>query len=133
MPGGRSGRWREPPPPSRSAVRRVTLLAALLAVALRLPFLHDLPYPDEGGLLVVATHWHTGGPYLYGSLFVDRPPLLLAFFKLAAGLGGVLAVRLLGLGLVVAAVCCAARAGSLLGGTRGTVAAAFTCAALLAD
>jgi hypothetical protein len=112
---------------------RTAVLAGSLAVGLRLPFVHDLPYTDEGGLLVVADHWHTGGPYLYGPLFVDRPPLLLAFFRLADDLGGVVSLRLLGLGLVAVAVACATRAGTLLGGTRGAVAASLTCAALLAD
>lgn len=112
---------------------RTAVLAGSLAVGLRLPFVHDLPYTDEGGLLVVAGHWHAGGPFLYGPLFVDRPPLLLAFFRLADDLGGVVSLRLLGLGLVAVAVACATRAGTLLGGTRGAVAASLTCAALLAD
>jgi len=109
------------------------LLAGSLAVTLRLPFLHDLPYPDEGGLLVVAGHWHAGGPFLYGRLFVDRPPLLLLFFRLAGALGGIVPLRLLGLVLVLGAVLAAARAGHLLGAARGSVAASLTCAALLAD
>jgi hypothetical protein len=112
---------------------RTSILAGCLAVALRIPFVHDLPYTDEGGLLVVAAHWHTGGPYLYGHLFVDRPPLLLAFFRVAVALGGVVPLRLLGLGLVAGAVVCATRAGTLLGGTRGAVVASLTCASLLAD
>lgn len=112
---------------------RIVLVAAALTVALRLPFVNDLPYPDESGLLVVASHWQQGGPFLYGQFFVDRPPLLLGFFRLADAFGGVVPLRVLGLGLVVCAVCCAARAGRLLGGVRGSAAAALTCAALLAD
>ncbi|MGC4112903.1 MAG: hypothetical protein QM747_21295 [Nocardioides sp.] len=108
-------------------------LAGVCAVALRLPFLHDAPFSDEGGLLVVAGQWHGGGPYLYGSLFVDRPPLLLLFFKLSEIFGGLVAVRVLGLGIVLAAVAGAYRAGARLGGPRGAVLAAITCAALLAD
>lgn len=109
------------------------LLAALVAVALRVPFVHDLPYTDEGGLLVVAAHWHPDGHFLYGNLFVDRPPLLLLFFRLASDMGGIVAVRLLGLALVACAVLCAGRAGQLLGGARGAVLAAGSCAALLSD
>jgi hypothetical protein len=111
----------------------IVLLAGSLAVALRLPFVHDPPYADEGGLLVVAAHWHPGGPYLYGSFFVDRPPLLLAFFRMGDLLGGLVALRVLGLGLVFLSVLLAGRAGALLGGRRGAVAAAVVCAALLAD
>jgi hypothetical protein len=111
----------------------MAILCGSFAVLLRLPFLHDVPYADEGGLLVVAQHWHTGGPFLYGPFFVDRPPLLLAFFRLAVATGGLVALRVLGLGLVLASVACSARAGKLLGGPRGAVAAAVTCAALLAD
>lgn len=111
----------------------IAVLAGPFAVALRLRFLHDPPYADEGGLLVVADHWHTGGPFLYGSFFVDRPPVLLAFFRLAAVGGGLDALRLLGLVLVLASVTCAGRAGQPLGGTRGAAGAAVTCAALLAD
>lgn len=111
----------------------IALLAGSLAAALRLPFVHDVPYADEGGLLVVAAHWRTGGPYLYGPLFVDRPPLLLAFFRLAAALGGVVPLRMLGLVLVMAYVGLAARAGWRLGGPRGSVVASVVSAALLAD
>ena len=111
----------------------IALLAGSLAVALRVPFVHHPPYADEGGLLVVASHWHAGGPYLYGRLFVDRPPLLLAFFRLAVAMGGVLPLRVLGLLLVLASVGLAARAGWRLAATRGAVVAAVTTAALLAD
>jgi hypothetical protein len=111
----------------------IALLAGSLAVALRVPFLHDAPYADEGGLLVVAAHWHAGGPFLYGPFFVDRPPLLLAFFRAGDLLGGLVALRVLGLGLVFASVLLAGRAGALLGGRRGAATAARVCAALLAD
>jgi hypothetical protein len=111
----------------------IALLAGLLAVGLRLPFLGDGAYADEGGLLVVAAHWRTGGPFLYGPFFVDRPPLLLAFFRLADSAGGLVGLRVLGLGLVLAAVACAARAGARLGGSRGMACGALVCGALLAD
>lgn len=107
--------------------------AMLFVVALRLLFLRDLPYTDEGGLLVVARQWHSGGPFLYGDLFVDRPPLLLVFFRACAALGGILPVRVLGIGLVVVAVAAAAWAGSVLAGRRGAGTAAVVTAALLAD
>ena len=86
--------------PGRSAVLHKaapsTALAVLLAMVLRVPFVGDLPYPDEGGLLLVARHWHNGGPNLYGRLFVDRPPLLLRFWRTADLFGGIEPARLLG-------------------------------------
>jgi 4-amino-4-deoxy-L-arabinose transferase-like glycosyltransferase len=107
--------------------------AAVGGAALRLPFLRSAPYPDEGGLLVVARQWQAHGPYLYGSLFVDRPPLLLLFFRLAADLGGIVPVRVLGLLLVVGTVVCAGSAGHALGGRRGAACAALVAASLLAN
>ena len=86
--------------------RASSSLAVGLAVLLRLPFLHRLAFPDEAGLLIVAQHWHEGGANLYGTLFVDRPPLLLLFYQVADALGGIEAARLMG--LVAAAVVVAA-------------------------
>src|SRR6476646_1707873 len=80
----------------------IVALAVVLVTVLRLPFLHRFPYPDEAGMLIVAANWHEGGTNLYGTLFVDRPPLLLLFYKTADILGGVDAARLMG--LVAAAV-----------------------------
>ena len=124
--------WR----PAASAVRGpagIALFAGSLAVALRVPFLHDPPYTDEGGLLVVAAHWHAGGPFLYGRFFVDRPPVLLLLFRLSTALGGLVALRILGLLLVLISVLCAGRAGGLLGGRRGSAVGSVVTAALLAD
>jgi len=100
---------------------------------LRLPFVGRAPYTDEGGLLVVARSWHDGGHTLYGWLFVDRPPILLLFFRLSGDLGGITAVRLLALVLVAGAVGCAGWAGELLGGRRGAACSAFVAAALLTN
>jgi hypothetical protein len=111
----------------------VVAVVTAAAVALRLPFLTRPAYTDEGGMLVVARLWHTGGPYLYGDLFLARPPLLIAFFRLCDALGGIVPVRVLGLGLVVIAVLAAAWAGSMLAGRRGSVIAALVAAALLTN
>src|SRR6478672_13499698 len=75
----------------------IVVLAVGLALLLRLPFLHRLAFPDEAGLLIVAQHWHEGGTNLYGTLFVDRPPLLLLYYQLADGLGALEAARVMGL------------------------------------
>ena len=109
------------------------LLAIAMAVGLRLPFLGRLAFPDEGGLLVVASRWHDDGSTLYGRLFVDRPPVLLLFFRLADLLGGLHAARLLGLALVAVTVAAAAWAGHTLAGRRGLTVAALLAAALLAN
>ena len=61
-------------------------VAAVLAAAAWLPFV-DVPLsPDESGFLLLAQHWSPGSS-LYGSYWVDRPPLLLGLFSLAAHLG----------------------------------------------
>ena len=90
-------------------------LVAGLTVLLRLPFLGAPMAPDEGGFLVVAGGWHRGTS-LYGDLWVDRPPLLLAVFRVADLLGGqahaLTVLRLLGClaaALTVAAVGLSAR------------------------
>lgn len=104
--------------------------AILLAVLLRAPSVATLAYPDEGGLLLVARQWHGGGPGLYGDLWVDRPPLLLLFWKAAAGLGGVPAARVLAMLAVAVLVVAAAWVGRLVGGRRAARHAAFLAAAL---
>lgn len=106
-------------PDIRRSRRRTTaavLAIAGLAVAARLPFLARPLGPDEGGFLLVAAQWSPGRS-LYGDYWVDRPPLLIDFFTLAHLLGATVALRVLGLGLVVAAVLLAARVGALAGGS----------------
>lgn len=112
------------------AVVGVTIVVAMLA---RLPFLHNETYPDEGGMLVVAREWHTGGPYLYGDLFLARPPLIILLFRIAGELGGITAVRLIGLVLVAVIIAAAAWAGSSLGGRRGAITAAVLSAAFMTN
>jgi hypothetical protein len=107
-------------------------LAVAAAIALRLPFLAAPARPDEAGYLLVAAHAHPGGPFLYGDLWVDRPPLLIAFFALAHALGGIVAARVLILGPVAVLVLAAASAGARLGGPAGRRSAAAVAAALSA-
>ena len=38
---------------------------------------------DEGGFAMVARYWNDPGAYLYGPLWVDRPPGLIAVFDAA--------------------------------------------------
>ncbi len=107
--------------------------AVVLATAVRLLFLGVPVYPDEGGYLLVARHWGLGGPFPYGNYFVDRPPLLLAFFRLADALGGVPALRLMGVGLAAVMVVAAGWAGWLVGALRGARWSAFVAAALMSS
>ena len=94
----------ESPTGEAARVRSPWLWVAALAAAAALcwlPFLGRTPSPDEGGLLTVAGQWAPGSS-LYGDYWVDRPPLLIGLFALADGLGGALALRVLGLVAVVA-------------------------------
>lgn len=74
-------RWWRPRP--RLAVAAI----AVAAMGLHALFLGVPLAPDEGGYLLVARQWHDSGPLLYGHLWVDRPPLLLAAFALAGPFG----------------------------------------------
>ena len=55
-----------------------------------------MPSPDEAGFLSVGAQWQPGGTSLYGDYWVDRPPLLITIFRLAAELGGLVPLRLVG-------------------------------------
>ena len=111
----------------------IVTLAVGLALLLRTPNVGDLVFPDEAGLLIVAQHWHGGGANLYGTLFVDRPPLLLLFYDLADGLGGIEAARLMGLVAAAVVVAAAGWIGHTIAGRRGTAWAALVAAALVAN
>ncbi len=105
-------------------------VAAVVVVLLRLPSLHASLSADEGGFLVVGAQWHPGSS-LYGDYWVDRPPLLVGLFALAAWAGGVVALRLLGCVAAAAAVLLAARLGRQVGGPAGRVGAVVAAAAFV--
>jgi len=73
------GSWR---PPALAAV-----VACLLAVAVRLPFIHAPLTADEGGYGEVARLWD-GGARLYDQAWVDRPQGLLLVFRAILHLDG---------------------------------------------
>jgi hypothetical protein len=81
---------------STSTSRRAVPLIAAASVMMRLPGLGHALRPDEAGFLAVAQQWHAGGSSLYGSYWVDRPPLLISIFGVAAQLGGSVPPRLIG-------------------------------------
>jgi 4-amino-4-deoxy-L-arabinose transferase-like glycosyltransferase len=71
-------------------------LAAAAAFLLRLPGLTRPIRADEAGFVLVARTWDPRADSLYGPYFVDRPPPLIALFKLSDALGGPLFIRFLG-------------------------------------
>ncbi len=100
-----------------------------LTIALRVPFATAPLGIDEGGLAFVARGWGDPGRSLYGPYWVDRPPLLLALFKLA-GLAGPLGIRLLGAGAAGALVVAVSRLATAVGTRRtGRVAGLVTAMA----
>lgn len=66
------------------SVRTVVGCACGAVILARLVFLWEPLRSDEGGYLLAARNWHTGGEFLYGGYHVDRPPLLMLIFRLAA-------------------------------------------------
>jgi 4-amino-4-deoxy-L-arabinose transferase-like glycosyltransferase len=125
-----------PAPLVRTTSRRFVLGVAGLVVALRLGYLVGPLFSDEAGYLLVAQDWHAGGPNLYGRYFVDRPPLLLALYRLAVVTGWPLTVRLLATLLSAVLVVSAAWAAHQVVGERGArwatlVAAAFAVTPVL--
>ncbi|OIJ25099.1 hypothetical protein UG56_019495 [Nocardioides luteus] len=118
------------------------LLASLVTTAAWLPFLHRPLTSDEAGFLMLAQQWRPGHS-LYGSYWVDRPPLLLWLFAVAGQLGpsGATAAGFVAPGVKVlgalAGVVSVALAGLLAGlvapTRRGRIAAVVLSAALLSS
>ena len=139
------------PPRLRASLRRLATddserwrtsvaVAAVCAsvVAMRLVYVWQPLRSDEGGYLFVARHWNAGaGEFLYGDYHVDRPPLLLALYRLAALVEWDGAIRVLSIPFAVAAVVALARAACLAAGWRAArwtavVAGAFVSSPALA-
>lgn len=89
------------------------------AVAVRLPFLAAPVGPDEGGLLLVGGSWGGGGDSLYGSYWVDRPPLIIAIHELAERAGGAVGLRLIGCLAAAATIWAAWATGRAVAGRAG--------------
>jgi 4-amino-4-deoxy-L-arabinose transferase-like glycosyltransferase len=116
---------------SRSAVERYAVPAAVVvAVLARLPFLTRPPSKDEAGFLTVGQQWHAGGTSLYGNYWVDRPPLLITIFRIAADLGGLVPLRLIGCLATALVVLGSAHVARQIAGERAARWAALTAAAL---
>ncbi|MGI8661151.1 MAG: hypothetical protein ACR2LH_09005 [Thermoleophilaceae bacterium] len=95
-----------------------------LALALRLPWLEAPLGVDEGGVALVAQGWLHGGDSLYGHYWLDRPPLLVALYKLALTLGPA-GVRVLGAVAAAALVVLVALIARSVGGDRAARPAAL--------
>lgn len=126
------------PSASRAGSLRNTIIAACVAVVVaRLIFVWQPLRADEGGYLLIARTWRAGGEFLYGDYHVDRPPLLMLIFRVAALSEWDGMIRLLTIPFAVIAVVAAARAAFVVAGDRASrwsavVAAAFVSSPALA-
>ena len=100
-------------------------------MVLRAPYLTAPAGSDEAGYLQVARQWSPGGGSLYGHYWVDRPPLLITIYQLAASTRGLVALRVIGCAAVAVTVLAVARVAGDVGGPRASRWAAVVAAALL--
>lgn len=109
--------------------RHSVALACVATLSVHLLSLTRRLGSDEGGFAMVARHWTDGGPFLYGPLWVDRPPGLIALFDLAQHLGPY-GVRLTATLVAVLLVGALADAAETVGGRSAARWAAWTGFAL---
>lgn len=100
------------------ADRHLIGLAAAAAFLLRMPGLTRPVRADEAGFTLVARAWESAPDSVYGPYFVDRPPFLIAIFRLSDALGGPLAIRVVGALACAALVLTAAWSARLVAGER---------------
>lgn len=81
---------------SRVNSKHTIAIAAVAAFVLRLPGLTRPIRADEAGFLLVARSWNPQPDSMYGPYFVDRPPALIALFRLSDQVGGPLFIRIVG-------------------------------------
>ena len=117
--------------PVRTATRRFLGVLCLVVVLVRASYVPRPLRNDEGGYLLMARHWHSGGEFLYGDYFVDRPPLLMLIFKAASLSEWDQAIRVLAIPFAVLFVLAGWRAGSLLAGPVGGRWAAVVAAGVM--
>jgi 4-amino-4-deoxy-L-arabinose transferase-like glycosyltransferase len=115
--------------PACTSPKRFVLGVVAGVLLLRLTYLGGALHPDEAGYLMVARAWHAGGPNLYGHYFVDRPPLLIALYGLAALVGWDLFIRVIASLLCMLFVVAAAWAAHEAVGPRGVRWAAMVAGA----
>lgn len=103
--------------------RHGVLLAVVATAATHLLFVSRWLGDDEGGFAMVARFWAEPGTYLYGPMWVDRPPGLIAVFAAANELGPFGPRLVAGAVATVAVVAAADGATSLAGRSAGRWAA----------
>ena len=111
--------------------RRFVLLVLAVVVIARATYFRGPLDADEAGYLMVADRWHAGGPNLYGHYFVDRPPLLIGLYRIAAMTGIEHLPRLFATLAACLLVASAAWATHQLVGSRGAKWASVTAAAFV--
>lgn len=109
------------------------VVAAALAFLLRLPGLTRPLGPDEAGFTLVARSWDPRPDSVYGDLFVDRHPLVIAVFGLTDAVAGPHAIRLVGALACALAVLGAAAVARSVGSERSARWTAVAVAALLTN
>ncbi|MFL6090928.1 MAG: hypothetical protein ACJ71Z_12400 [Aeromicrobium sp.] len=102
--------------------------ACVTTLVIHALFLRRALGPDEGGFSVVARYWGHSGHYLYGPLWVDRPPGLLLVFDIANRLGPY-GVRVLAAVTAMVIVLGVSRAARTIAGEGAARWAAWTAAA----
>lgn len=105
----------------------------VITVALRAPYLDAALTRDEGGDTFIAQAYDHAGPFAYGAYFLDRPPLLLALYRVAAGVGGDSGVRMLGMLAALVLVGLIVALAARLGGSRTAPVAALAGAAMVSS
>ena len=106
---------------------------AALAVLLRFPSLLWPLMPDESGFTLVARHWSPTADNMYGTYWVDRPPILIALFRVSDWLGGPYGPRAAGCLLAAAMAFAAYRTGLLIGGRTVARWTGVACLALMSQ
>ena len=120
-----------PAEPARGTAWRFLVPLCALVVLARATYVPKPLRNDEGGYLLSAREWHTGGEFMYGDYFVDRPPLLMLLFKVASLVGWDHAIRVLVIPFVLLFVLAGWRAGTVLAGPAGGRWAAVAAAGIM--
>jgi hypothetical protein len=107
-------------------------VAAVLACLLRLVGLLRPVRADEAGFELVGRAWDPSAHSVYGAYFVDKPPPLIALFKVSDAVGGPLFIRVVGAVACAALVLVAARVARLVADETAARWTALAAAALVA-